>query len=325
MAQLTLSDLLPVADTLADANAVATAYNRIVAAVNAIDDTQFAAGKIFDPAKLKQNAAATGQGLVWLGSQWGPASLTALTSGVLSGANTDLAAPAAGCVASSYSVITTGGGTLRSVGAPSYAGCRFTLRNTISSTVTVKHNLAGGTGAVLFARTAADVTLAQYESIEFVYDGTMWVEVSRDQTVSLGGSVAHATRAADISTTGTSFGTGADLLASALSFTADGTSDYLYMCSIGKVYDTANSTVVHLSLNQDSTDVGEIGYVDCAGTVQVLVPATVSTVIAAPSAGAHTVNTRMWVDGGTGHAVGGTAGVAGDNLRPIAVTVWRLV
>jgi hypothetical protein len=95
----------------------------------------------------------------------------------LGAASTDLAAPA-GLV--DYWVATTGGGTLRSIGAGVFAGCRITLKNgTAASFITLKHQLAGGTGAQLSIINSGDKYLAPGQSIELVYDGTNWQEVNR--------------------------------------------------------------------------------------------------------------------------------------------------
>jgi hypothetical protein len=57
-------------------------FNAIAAVINGhIDDTNFASGLIFDPAKIKQNGATVGQALVWGGSTWVPGGI--LTSGIV--------------------------------------------------------------------------------------------------------------------------------------------------------------------------------------------------------------------------------------------------
>jgi hypothetical protein len=54
-------------------------YAAIQAAVNALDQSNWAVGKIFDPAKLMQNGALAGQALVWNTgtSQWQPGTISA--------------------------------------------------------------------------------------------------------------------------------------------------------------------------------------------------------------------------------------------------------
>lgn len=139
----------------------------------------------------KPAALAPGEVPVWNGSAWVRSSVTQITangvtglvtntSGALSAAATDLAGPPVGSIRHTNLVITTGGGTLRSIGtAP--IGTRFVIRNQQATSITLKHQLAGGVGAMLWMRGLADVVLAQYDSADFIYDGTNWVEVNLDQ------------------------------------------------------------------------------------------------------------------------------------------------
>lgn len=95
----------------------------------------------------------------------------------VSAANTDLAAPAG---AVEYMTITTGGGTLRSIGAPPSNGSILTLKNaTASSFVRLLHATAGGSGAQLSIINAGHKFLAPGQTIQFVYDGTNWQEINR--------------------------------------------------------------------------------------------------------------------------------------------------
>lgn len=84
MGVIVLSD--PVSGTLADATVIANNNSAIKAAINGgIDNNNFAAGKIFDPSKLMQNGATTGQALLWNGSNWAPGAATKTTVSALSG------------------------------------------------------------------------------------------------------------------------------------------------------------------------------------------------------------------------------------------------
>lgn len=65
MAVLDLAAYKPVPATLGDANQIANGFTAIQACINALDNNNFAAGKIFDPLKLMQDGATAGQGLVW--------------------------------------------------------------------------------------------------------------------------------------------------------------------------------------------------------------------------------------------------------------------
>lgn len=68
-----LSAYKPVPATLGDANQIANGMQAIQTALNGLDNNNFAAGLIFDPAKLMQDAATKGQGLSWNGAAWVPA------------------------------------------------------------------------------------------------------------------------------------------------------------------------------------------------------------------------------------------------------------
>lgn len=139
-----------------------------------------------------------GFGLVFNGSdlvEWLP--VQSVTSNVGS-ANTDLAwstnwTPYG--MVFTY-LVTTGGGTLRSLGAPGGTsayqgdGTRIVIRNETSSSITIKHALAGGSGYQFKMRDSADLTLAQNESAEFVYRSstTEWKELDRNRSISTEGT-----------------------------------------------------------------------------------------------------------------------------------------
>lgn len=143
-----------------------------------------------------------------------------------------------------------------------------------------------------------------------------------DSVAGGGGPLAYGTRTSNRTTTGTTFGTGIDILAAALSFTADGTKDYAVDISAPAAAHSAANGIVDFYLNLDSADAGYFADTrkPTAGHQYVL---NARTVILAPSAGSHTVNVRM-VSGtaGTSTLVAGAggAGVA----RPCLVTVSEL-
>jgi len=107
---------------------------------------------------------------------------TSLTGVTVSAANTDITLASALQV-ESFIGIGTGGGTLRSVSAPTTTGSRLTIRGSSGiAGVTLKHNTAGGSGVVLLLRAGVDALLSGYDVYEFIYDGTQWLEVSRTVT-----------------------------------------------------------------------------------------------------------------------------------------------
>lgn len=137
-------------------------------------------------------------------------------------------------------------------------------------------------------------------------------------TVGAGSQVGKGTKTSNVSTSGTSFAAGADLLASAISFTADGSSDYIV-----KVYarQTQNSTAIahnRLELNLDGSAAG-VMYDAGFNSTNENFGVAAAIIISAPSAGSHTVNVRLWVSTGTGTVVGGAGG--SNVSSPILVTV----
>lgn len=128
-------------------------------------------------------------------------------------------------------------------------------------------------------------------------------------------SIGHATRTTSVSTSGTTYGTGADLLASAISFTADGTSDYAVTMSCPSFHVTG---AVAFALTIDGSQSSSIASPSSANTGGY----TVRGIISAPSAGTHTVNIRMWTSANTATATAGVGGSGTDG--PILVTVDAL-
>lgn len=75
MASITLTD--PVAGTVVSAGLHANNNSALRTAVNGgLDTANWAAGKIFAPSKLMQEAATTGQAIVWNGTTWVPTTIS---------------------------------------------------------------------------------------------------------------------------------------------------------------------------------------------------------------------------------------------------------
>ena len=136
-------------------------------------------------------------------------------------------------------------------------------------------------------------------------------------------TIVSGTRTSSVATSGTTFATGSDLLSTALSFSATGSSNYLVI--VGADYQTnsvaAGQNVLHVNL--DGADVGffNLSTLAAAGNGY---PCTAIAPIVAPSAGAHTLNVRLRVQSGGGTAtVAGGAGTAG-NGAPIVVALIKL-
>src|SRR5262245_36813201 len=117
----------------------------------------------------------SGGAAVWATNTWSGLS-------VVTGANQDLV------LSPTYPYyelkVNPGGGSIRSITNPLIPGYRLSI--TVApgaSALTLKHNLAGGTGITMLLRGGADVVLNATEALDLTYDGANWVEVSRDQGV----------------------------------------------------------------------------------------------------------------------------------------------
>jgi hypothetical protein len=174
-----------------------------------------------------------------------------------------------------------------------------------------------------FAAPAADVPW-NAKKITGIANGTLATDAAAfGQIPTVFGGIAHATKASDVGTTGTTFAGGADILAAALSFTADGSSDYIVEASSpGWVNGTAGNGM-QARLNLDTADGGILSEVDIGTALGGdILPFAIRSILVAPSAGAHTVNIRInSVAGGTTTVKAG-AGGAGTN-GPALVTIRK--
>lgn len=132
-------------------------------------------------------------------------------------------------------------------------------------------------------------------------------------------SLVNGTRAAVVSTAGTTFAAGADVLTSALSFTADGVSSYRIRAE-GADWGNTGVNANILRLNLDGADGGYLGIWNCP-IANASTPLVCSITIT-PAAGNHTVNARLTTNAGTASINGGTAGAG--NRGPILVTVGKV-
>lgn len=125
-----------------------------------------------------------------------------------------------------------------------------------------------------------------------------------------------------VTTTGTTYATGADVLSSALSFTADGASSYVVTVRASSwATDTAGHSA-RVSLNLDSAQ-GELMGEFYPGGMNYYVPLNASAVVVAPSAGTHTVNVKLWCGGsGTSKIVAGASGGTGGGPIWVSVEVF---
>ena len=119
------------------------------------------------------------------------------------------------------------------------------------------------------------------------------------------GVVGSGSRSTDLATAATTFGTGSDVLASPISFTANGTASYAaLLIGPGMTNNFAGGGKQNtLALVLDGAQSTVIVFAGPAATSQPL-PLAGMSLIATPAAGVHTVNVRFWVNGGTGTLFG---------------------
>jgi len=101
-----------------------------------------------------------------------------VNSQVVSGASTDLAWGAGSGIQVNLNV-TTGGGTLRSLGAPTAgAGTRVSIVNASGTNFTVLNNPGGGSGVAFANDQNFDVVVAGNGGyVQYVYDGSFWRQI----------------------------------------------------------------------------------------------------------------------------------------------------
>ena len=126
-------------------------------------------------------------------------------------------------------------------------------------------------------------------------------------------TIASGTRTSNVSSSGTTFATGNDLLATSLAFTASGGNSYIVLV-LSRGWNnsgTAGSASNELHFNLDGADAGRF-----AGSVfpaaNQVTPLSVGGFLLTPAAGSHTLNVRLFVNSGTGTIVGGAGGAGND-------------
>lgn len=134
-----------------------------------------------------------------------------------------------------------------------------------------------------------------------------------------GTRIASGTNASTVATTGTTFGTGADLLASPLTFTADGKTDYLLRVSAVGWSINAGTNWLYMHANLDGADAGLIAQ-EWSDTATGFHRLFVGGVLLKPSSGSHTVNARVRTGGAYTLTVTGGAGGVGAST-PIFVSL----
>jgi len=136
--------------------------------------------------------------------------------------------------------------------------------------------------------------------------------------------VARGTRAAVVSTVGTTFATGADVLAGDLAFTADGVSNYMLEVSARGWIANVVGQYVQMEVKLDGADYGSMALKVSEAAPLLAQTLEARAYIAAPASGAHTINARILVSGGgaTGQIAAGAGGPLTD--LPVLVTLTQM-
>lgn len=138
--------------------------------------------------------------------------------------------------------------------------------------------------------------------------------------VSPTGIIAYSSTTSPVTTTGTTFGTGADVLPSPLSFSADGKSDYLLWIVCRDWFNNGtNRNELHFNL-----DGSEAGYFTSSifAVATNGLPLTAAGMLPKPSVGSHTLNLRLVVNAGTGTLDAGAGGAGAQ--PPILMFLQRI-
>ena len=118
----------------------------------------------------------------------------------------------------------------------------------------------------------------------------------------------------NVTATGTTFGTGTDVLATAIEFTATGNNNYIVRLFGNAFSNGTSGDGAQLRVNLDGADGGGMGETISAANSQ-WVPCVGVGYISRPSPGEHSVNVRLLA------VTGGTATMTASSTSPIIVTL----
>ena len=132
----------------------------------------------------KPAGISAGEAVIWDGSGWARYDPASVVTATISGSNTDLTWGGGYGTVVNLSV-TTAGGTLRSLGAPTAgAGTVITITNTTGTAFTVLNNPGGGSGVAFANDQNLNVIVnANGGYVQYVYDGSFWRQGSHSTPV----------------------------------------------------------------------------------------------------------------------------------------------
>lgn len=129
-----------------------------------------------------------------------------------------------------------------------------------------------------------------------------------------GARIAYGIKTANVTTTGTTFAAGTDILATALKFSASGSNTYILRVHAPGWSNSAAGNLNIIRMNLDGADNGVMAYGN-APAIDYNMDLSAAGAFT-PSVGEHSVNARFTVGAGTGTIQGGSGG-AGLSLAII--------
>jgi len=188
-------------------------------------------------------------------------------------ANTDVAWVASATFSEAWRTITTGTGSIRSIGAPvGGTGVVLRLRNGSGNPVTLLHQAAGGTGAMLFLVRGVNYAMPTGAVITLVYDGANWVESAVDDPSGTANELAYTEIVTDVNIA-VAAESAAQTLINFGARTYDGTPIVIEFQAAGLVVGGGSTSYTLINLWDGSTDLGRFIYMQNTGAGTMRLPA----------------------------------------------------
>lgn len=137
-----------------------------------------------------------------------------------------------------------------------------------------------------------------------------------------GALIASDIHSSSVTTTGTTFAAGADVLTTPLSFSAQGNNNYLLVVTAESWHNSAAANQQLFRINLDGADYGAFGLFNSPGAAYEA-PLRAAGVVVKPSTGDHTINARLITGAGTATIVAAAGGTVGGGT-PILVALYRV-
>lgn len=215
------------------------------------------------------------------------------TSGQIAAGVSTVASGSAIAVNPGYTILLTGTTAVNTMTGGVTGGVVRLIASAQATGVCVVLNNAATSNA-LSLRDSANFGIYAGESVTFVYNGTYWVEVSRNTKNVL----VYVEGTSNVNITATTAGT-ANTIVTATAFTSDGVTpmDVTYFAAAIDTPNTVNGTV-SLILYEDGTNRGHIG--DSPGIQNSRFGFGTYVTRLTPASGSRTYSMRGYVNGATG-------------------------